>query len=275
MKRQSLVAREYKVMLRSNRFRGNAQKAATSASAMFADFARSADRVALGTEGELKGDNRQRVITFWDTKQHHLNGAAYIFRQRDNLPTGEREVTLKFRHRDRNVAQDRDMNATDGDRAKTKFEEDIKKPFVSLYSFSTTLEIEQGRTFRRLRDIERVFPGIRERIRQLDPDEEVVTVNDFAARELVLKGASVKLGRTPEVRAECALILWYRNDRDPEQPVAVEFSYRYGDKDENYGGTMAGRAFDVFKVAQHELRDWIEPSDLTKTALVYGKQSED
>jgi hypothetical protein len=270
MKRQNVESREYKIMLRSTRFKGDAGALADRANDFFGELAHLAAPLTPGTEGRFEDDGKRRRVTFWDTGKQHLNEAGYICRHRENLENGSREVTLKFRHYDRHVSQDRNMTAR-GERAKTKFEEDIKKPFVSLYSFSTTVPVEDERPFRRLEDVARLFPGIEAGIRRHDRNERVAMVNDFTARELVLEGAKIKLAKMPKVHAGCALIVWYRGDRDSSQPVAVEFSFRYGDKDERYGGEPAARAFAVFAALQRDLDHWLSKTTLTKTALVYGK----
>jgi len=213
---------------------------------------------------------KQRRIRFWDTESQHLNKLGYICRQREKLTNAEREITLKFRHRDRHVSQDRDMGAVGGVQAKTKFEEDIKKPFISLYSFSTTADVEDEQPFRRLGDVGSLFPDLRDRIGAADSDRAMVAVNDFVVRELVLEKAFLALDRAPTADAECAIVVWYRIGGDAEQPVAVEFSYRYGNKEEEYAGAMAARASDAFTALQG-LSHWLDPSDLTKTELVYGK----
>jgi len=271
MPRQNVVSREYKVMLRTDRFTGGAGRLLARANEFFAQFAAAAAPITVGTHGEFEAGGKQRRIRFWDTTSQHLNALGYICRQREKLTDEEREITLKFRHRDRHVSQDRDMGAARGVPAKTKFEEDIKKPFVSLYSFSTTAEVEDERPFPRLGDVGSLFPDLRDRIRADDADRAMVAVNDVVVRELVFEGPVISLDRAPKSDAECALIVWYRIDSDPERPVAVEFSYRYGDRNEEYGGAMAARAFDAFTVLQRNLDQWVNPTDLTKTALVYGK----
>jgi hypothetical protein len=269
MKRQKVESREYKIMLRNARFQG-ARELADRANDLFAELAAVVAPLAVATEGRFEDDGKRRRVTFWDTTRQHLNEAGYICRQRENPESGDREVTLKFRHYDRHVSEDRDMSVARGQRAKTKFEEDIKKPFVSLYSFSTTVPVEEEQPFRRIRDLVKLFPGIEAGIRRGTSDERIVLVNDFTARELVLKGAKIKLARTPKARADCALIVWYRGELE-SSPVAVEFSFRYCDKDEQYGGEVAARAFDVFAALQHDLGHWLSKATLTKTALVYGK----
>ena len=271
MKRQDVQSREYKIMLRSSRFMGGAAQLAHRASDFFGDLTNALAPLPVATGGRFEDNGKRRQITFWDTARQHLNEAGYICRQRENLDAGDREVTLKFRHSDRHVSQDRDMSAARVERAKTKFEEDIKKPFVSLYSFSTTVPAVGKRPFRRLGDVARLFPGLEADMRRRDRDEEVVLVNDFTARELVLQGAKIKLSKKPKVHADCALIVWYRGEREASQPVAVEFSFRYGDDDEQYSGELAAQAFASFAAMQRDLKQWLSSTSLTKTALVYGK----
>ena len=270
MERQPVVSREYKVMLRPGRFEGDEKKLLGTTGLVWNDFSKLTAGVALGTKGDLAAIATRRIVTFLDTAKRHLNAANYIFRERRNLESAEREVTLKLRHPDRHFAQARDMRAKGGKRARTKFEEDIKAPFLSLYSFSTTIAIGQDKTFDTLKDVARLFPDIGQRIDGFNDDRALIVVNGFAARELVVGGASVQLGKTPSVDAECALIVWYDDKGRLDVPIAVELSYRYADKGERYGGTMARRAFDLFELLPEKLEKWVAPRSRTKTALVYG-----
>ena len=271
MKPQPVVSREYKAMLRRNLFRGGEKALLKAAGGTWRDFSTSIAGVALGTKGNLSKIKSPRLITFFDTPKHDLNTRHYIFRERRDTGTGEREVTLKFRHPDRNVAQDRDMKArAGGERSRTKFEEDIKGPFSSLYSFSTTVTIGDDRTFDTLKDVARLFPDLRDRLGKLDGDRPLVAVNGFTAREVVIAGGKLDVGKISKGDAESALIVWYDHKRGAERPVAVEFSYRYGDDDGRYEGSTARRAFEVFDVLQKRLETWVNPRSRTKTAFVYS-----
>ena len=146
----------------------------------------------------------------------------------------------------------------------------MKAPFVSLYSFSTTLPVDPATAFRTLGNATRLFPDLRRRIDGVRDGDPLTVVNGFTAEERVIVGASLRIGRSPTVEAECALIVWQDHDRRRAKPVAVELSYRYGDKRERYGGVTARRAFDVFRTLQTRLDEWIEPHPVTKTALVYA-----
>ena len=270
MGRQQVVSREYKVMLRPERFAGDEGTLLGAADAVWRDFSRSIADIVVDTDGTLQHIKTRRLITFLDTAEQHLNRDAYVFRDRRDATTGEREVTLKFRHPDRYVAQGRTMDASEPGDARTKFEEDIKAPFVSLYSFSTTVRLGGVRAFDRLKDVARLFPDLAGTGSGFPEDEALAAVGGFTARELVLTGASLQLGKSPKVDAECALVIWYDHDRQQDSPVAVELSYRYGDKDEDYGGGTTRRAFDAFGALQTKLRKWVSRNARTKTAFVYG-----
>jgi len=161
------------------------------------------------------------------------------------------------------------MRATSAPDAKTKFEEDIKAPFVSLYSFSTTVPVDDKTAFKKVRDVTRLFPDLADKIDGGSAEEAILAVNDFTASEVVLDGAHVQMGKTPKVDAEWALIVWYDKRGDAKKPVAVELSYRYGDTSEEYRGGLTRRAFDVFNVIQSELTRWVDPKPRTKTAFVF------
>ena len=226
--------------------------------------------MVLGTSGRLDRVETRRLIRFHDTRRRHLNQAGYVYRERRVAASGDCEATLKFRHPDRYVAEHRDMGATPPRDARTKFEEDVKAPFVSLFSFSTTVPVDPAKAFRALRDVTRLFPDVPQRIGKVRDDEALAAVNGFTAHERVLVGASLRIGKTPRVKAECALIVWHDHDRRTAAPVAVELSFRYGDKKERYGGVMAGRAFAVFQRIQARLGAWVDPRPVTKTAFVYA-----
>jgi hypothetical protein len=267
---QKVISREYKVMLRPQRFAGDEKALQRTAKAFWRDFARALDGGAVPAEGELGEVKAQRLIRFLDTPGRRLNAGNYIFRERCALTGGDREMTLKFRHPDRHIAAARDMAPDSSAKARTKFEEDIKAPFVSLYSFSTTLPVKDRKTFTALADVARVFEDVPGRLAGFEPGEALEVVNGFTARELVLGGGAMRQSRKRKTVAECGLIVWYDNDRGEDKPCAVEFSYRYGDKRERYPGGLTQRAYEAFSILQTSLGAWVEPKPRTKTAFVYG-----
>src|SRR5262245_40347649 len=203
MAQRPVSSREYKAMLRRALFEGADPALLETAARWWRDFSSVIGGVALDTDGGLSTIRSRRRISFYDTAKQDLNANHYIFRERRDLDGDTREVTLKFRHPDRYVAQGRTMAAEHAaSRANTKFEEDIEAPFVSVYSFSTTVEVDERVTFETLKDVARVFPDL---AKHLDPrctDRPLVRVNDFTAQELVIVGARFQVGKTPKIDAE-------------------------------------------------------------------------
>src|SRR6185295_7286681 len=185
---------------------------------------------------------------------------------------GRPEVTLKFRHPDRYVADARQMKSPHM-RAIMKFEEDIKTPFVSLYGFSTRGRVGKKNVPTTLDAVSALFPDLAKRLGDVDGRLALNSVNGFTARELVITGPMLVLSAKSGVDAECALIVWYDQNGATQDPIAVEFSYRYGNTGGRYGGKVAKRAFDIFATLQTELLEWVDSDSRTKTALVFLKRS--
>jgi hypothetical protein len=271
--RQNVVSREYKVMLRPARFTGDRDDLLEHAASLWKDLSRLIRDVAISTAGSLSEVKPPRLISFFDTRDHELNEAGYIFRERLELEGGKREITLKFRHADRFLSQARDMRSSGVAKSKTKFEEDIKAaakaPFVSLYSFSTTIGVDADSKWPAVRDVVRVFPDVGKRLEGVDPAAALKRVNNFTARELVLRGATARIGKTPDVDAEWALIVWYKDKGPKGKPATAELSYRYGDDNEAYEGGLTRRACDIFSLLQSGFKRWVDPNPRTKTAFVF------
>ena len=268
MERQKVVSREYKIMLRADRFTGGGPAVRRTAGAFWRDLRRGVHDLIALSDSNLHRVESRRLIAFLDTPDRLLNGASYIFRERRDLESGAREVTLKFRHPDRHVAAGRVMTPAGGRRRRTKFEEDIKPPFTSLYSFSTTVQVGPKAAFDRLEDVARLFPDLATRLGRRAMGAPLEVVRGFTAREVVLGGGALRLTRKPKTEAECGLIVWYDEAGAPRRPCAVEFSFRYGNKKEAYDPTVSRLAFDAFQRLQ--ALAWIDPEPRTKTAFVFG-----
>lgn len=163
------------------------------------------------------------------------------------------------------------MAARRGNGGKAKFEEDIKPPFQTLYSFSTNVKISVNKKLNRMNDPARLYPGLAKRLDQYDKGEGIRPVGNLTAKEIVVTGAAFQVGESPKVEAECALIVWYQDVSDTLIPVVVEFSFRCGDGSGNYSGDCAKRAYDAFLMLQSkELSNWVDVASRTKTAYVYS-----
>ena len=268
-RRTDVTSREYKVMLTPSAFDGDDAAMRAVVDRFGSDVAAALEPLEIPTAGSFDTVKARRLIRFFDTDEHSLNSDKYIVREREDVDTGEREVTLKFRHPDRYVAADRSMAAADADAdARTKFEEDVKPPFVSVFSFSTTQPLASGHVLEQLSDVANLFPGLADELDEI-PEVPLVLVSDFVAREVVLEGAELLLGKR-DIAAECAIVAWYDEGEQDTTPVVVEFSFKYGDDQEDYRGSVARDAYEVLGVLQDGLAGWVDPNPRTKTTFVYG-----
>ena len=266
---QNVVSREYKVMLRKEKFVGSQDDLLKQAGKFWNAFKDSIKDIVFDTDGSLDKVDKERSIRFYDTADLRLRKNNYIFRERVDLRKNKREVTLKFRHPDRYISQDRNMNAADVDKGEPKFEEDIKLPFIKLYSFSTKQQIPDNKSLNKLNDPGELYPDLKQQLKSYQGSEPIEVVGDFTAREIVIEGADFQIGKKPKVEAECALIAWYNEAGKKDRPVVVEFSFKYKNEKEKYDGEVAQRAYDVFVALKDKLAEWIDSEGPTKTACVY------
>ena len=269
--KQDTKSREYKVMLKSELFSGLEARLLEQANDFWSEFKETIRDIVLDTDGTLNKIETPRLVRFYDSASHRLQQNDYIFRERIDLNSDQREITLKFRHPDRYISQDRDMAAVNFETGKTKFEEDIKLPFVTLYSFSTKQPISDSKLLNKMKDPGELYPDLKKRLKSYQEDELINIVRRFTAKEVVITGANLKIGENPKVEAECALIVWYKESGERDKPVVVEFSFKYERKGESFDGETAQKAYDVFGRLKDQLTGWVDPEGLTKTAYVYTK----
>ena len=267
--KQKVISREYKVMLNQDCFVSSQLNLIELSGEFWQDFKDAIKDIVIDTDGSLNHIKKRRNVRFYDSTDHHLRGNNYVFRERVALDTGKREVTLKYRHPDRYISQDRDMTAAVIENGKTKFEEDIKLPFKKLYSFSTKQPISDDKNINKLKDIGKLYPGLKKGLKSYQKDVPIDLVGGFTARELVITGADFQIRKNPKVEAECALIAWYDDSCGEDTPILVEFSFKYENEREEYDGEAAQRAYDVFARLNNTLGKWVDSEELTKTSYVY------
>ena len=112
--------------------------------------------------------------------------------------------------------------------ATVKFEEDIKPPFASLYGFSTRGRVGRKNVPDTLDAVSALFPDLPKRLGKIDGGRKLRAVNGFTARETRRDRSAAEDRHKPRVDIECALIVWYNQKGHDNAPVAVEFSFRYG-----------------------------------------------
>ena len=115
--------------------------------------------MALGAAGDLSHIKTKRLITFHDTPKRRLNDARYIFRERRAENGSSREITLKFRHPDRFLAQAREMQARASD-AKRNSKRTLRLPSYHCIASRPGRDYYQFGLQVKLRDVSRLFPDL-------------------------------------------------------------------------------------------------------------------
>ena len=165
-KRPCIDSREYKVMLDATRFIGDTEDLSMSCSQFWKACSRQLDELGLKVKGDLDKRRTPRLIRFFDTQVGSLRQQGYVFRERVTSKSGKREVTMKFRHPDRYVANERHIQPRKGN--SIKFEQDLKPLFpdrqvalYSLYSYSASQLIGRNKNLNRLDDPLDLYSGLK------------------------------------------------------------------------------------------------------------------
>lgn len=265
---QIVGSREYKIMLRTSKFRGDEPKLQATAGALWGDLASIIVPHAVSVSGTEDVEHRRRQVRFLDTEDNWLRSHGYVVRERVDLELDERQVTLKFRHPDRYISQGKDMLPAEGFKSDLKFEEDIKPEFLKLYSFSSNTFVPPDTKLATLADVKAIYPGLPRAVDEFPETAKLRVVGGFTAYERIMKGTSFQIRKDPEVLAVCCLTLWYPGKSD-DKPLIAEFSFTYEDPEEAYTAKMAQRAYGAYMAIQSGLGDWAGDKSTTKTAYVY------
>ena len=135
-----VTSREYKVIVDGSLF-ADVEVGLSDILDDLGDLGRS-----VGVEVSGKFDDKdpnERSILFLDTPDYTLHENGLLLRQRVKRKSGKTEYTLKCRTEDRYIAEGKDLSSVAGLKPDSKFEEDIGVPFVSRFSHSTTVELDE------------------------------------------------------------------------------------------------------------------------------------
>ncbi len=268
MNREKVISREYKLGLKKKNFSGDESKLLENAERFWTSFTNIS---LLECSGSLKKIDAKREIRFYDTDDLTLFHNDYIFRERKEGNNGKKEITLKFRHRDRYTSEDRYMLPGKIGKGKRKFEEDIKAEFQTLFSHSSSQSCNQEQKFELLKDISKFYPGIEKDLHHFDKGEKLKLVNDKEIKEFVITGGNILLDKKSEIKAECALIVWFDIKKIYSDPLIVEFSFRYGSKKAKYDSKVSKKVYDLFLNIQKQMQEFLDQSSNTKTGLLYNR----
>jgi len=231
-------SREYKILLDTTSFSGNAATRATKVSNYWTALKNliENDSIERDTSGSLSLE-KSRTVIFYDVENScDLFNAGYIFRSG----------------------------------WESKFEEDLAAPFSSKYSYSTKQGISQSKNLNKVDDPVGLFPGLDDE--NLDETLTIVKVGNLTVNEYVYKNASVDLGA---LDGEFSLTLWYNETVSTTQPIVAEISFKYEDTNEGFSNNVVTRSKSLFSAMQEDstLASWNAQNSLTKTATVYQYDS--
>lgn len=289
-----LMAREYKLLLNPARFQGETSRKA--ANGFWRDQVKPViERRLDRRDGDLDRADREfgaaeeRIVRFWDTEDCTLSMADLSLRERVTVEDEDgaarsAELTLKLRMPDFFVVASTRL-AGSGDKAATKFEEDIapleidipnagpsavllpaRRSIRSRYSLSTRQTADWDRASHSLGDLQSRFPSLGDVItRSNQPfDPHAVLVAGPIIREFVFKGARVRLGET--ITGAFSLTLWFFGAHNTRPDVA-EISFKCAIENGTMPGRAARRALALFIGLQTDLEAWVETRHSSKTSL--------
>ncbi len=275
-----VTSREYKVMLKPGMFAVKRQNVVDRCNDFWSDFSKSISDSVVKVSGKFDEIKHERRISFLDTPDKLLRKNSYVFRIRreNDSQADESEVTLKFRSPDRYISQDRDLAGVKKRTNKLKFEEDIKSlgevsPFYTLYSYSSKQDKVPLVKLKKLKDITKIYPFLKDKLWLDNRSSKLETVGEFQAAETVIAGPKFRIAENPKIDCEYACILWREPDTDEEQPLVAEFSFRYGSRHGIYSQAEAIRAYRAFVSLTRNLSGWVAGESPTKTAYAYMQLS--
>jgi hypothetical protein len=262
--------REYKVLLQPNQF---------SDPSRFEEYwhalCRIAETCGVGAATNKNAFHRLiREVLFYDTNRFDLYKNAFILRKRtfyvNGWPAPDHELTVKFRHPDRDAANAVDVTPHLVGHGDIKFKEEILPlknelgGMRSLYSHNCVLTSPNIMLNQGLEDITRIFPAMNGI--DVAPKTRIELVNNVAVEELQVDAGAFDFGHGYEAKATIAL---WRN-RASEISLVGEFAYqaKFRNYDDIHRKAM-GCSEDFFRAVQTQASAWVLIGT-TKTAVIYG-----
>jgi hypothetical protein len=262
--------REYKILLKPEQF---------DAPSRFEDYWNALGKVAKACGVGVRMNKNPfhrfvRHILFHDTSHFDLYRSAFILRKRayyeDGWPARDHELTVKYRHPDREKCTAIDMTPNLAGRADIKFKEEILPlktalgGMRSLYSHNCVLTSPNIVLNQGLEDIVRVFPVMK--VIDTRPEARLLVVNHAALDELLVQPGGFDFGH--EFEAKATIALW--RNRESETNIVGEFAFqaKFDHLDAIHNKAKA-RSEEFFREAQVQAPEWVALGT-TKTAVVYG-----
>ncbi|MBV8772590.1 MAG: hypothetical protein JO166_09730 [Deltaproteobacteria bacterium] len=262
--------REYKMLLRSEHFIKPAHFH------KFWKITRHTAR-AIGVEIAKIGkpmETHLREVLFFDTPKLRLYNHGFILRRRmfykRGLPQSDHELTLKFRHPDRQIAAAVDVRPLLPCTHTIKFKEEVlmehgkASGMRSIYSHGCELDTPNIILTQSFESITQVFPALLQT--GAKAKTRLSIVNGVAIEEVLVNCGEINFGG--KVTAKATLAIW--RNRMTQEHLVGEYSYqiKFPDPEEFHGKPRElSEAF--FVKLQEDAQEWLHPGT-TKTAMVYG-----
>lgn len=285
-----LTSREYKFMLRSERF-DDLEKGVDQLWGTVVDLLNQITRGKdLSIKHQWKGTwdrSEWRKTHYCDVVGHLLKSNNFIFRVREegeDDKTKEYKLTLKFRSPDRFLSASKDMKAKrksykklkDTDK-KSKFEEDIVPDtsrgglsFKSKFSSSTSLEgKKKAPSIDTIEQLEKIYPVLKDL--NLPKEMELHRVNDFTAHEVAIKLGTVDLEEDALIKSSVSL--WYLDQDRVNEPLVAELSFDFDLLDDDDKPEIPIRTIETANQLFLTLlrqQQWFDPAKETKTGYAYN-----
>lgn len=281
------VQREYKLMLHPTPFYTGCRHA--NLERYWRDCLNPAVERTPGADwgGRSFQRDQDRDIRFYDQlggRTALLRGAGYVLRERVKLREEprpqDRQVTLKYRHRDYGRVALKDLSGLAANKPKTKIEADIgvrhdgcgrPRPLRCRYAHSTNQDLDEALALDRLSQPMALFPGLSKGLQEerqpADPGARLDLVSGLEVRERLFEGPEARLAGA---KVGFSLALWFDRRADPEltAPLLAELSYKLTPKDLEKGVSAIDAAERLFTNLQDP--EFFNPASMTKTAFVYA-----
>jgi hypothetical protein len=266
----SVTYREYKMLLRSDHF------IKPEHFHKFWEITRRTAK-AVGVEIGKIGkpmETHLREVLFFDTPKFRLYNHGFILRRRmfykKGLPQSNHELTLKFRHPDRNAAAAIDVRPLLPCTHLIKFKEEVLAErekgggMRTIYSHGCVLDTPNVILTQSFESITQVFPAL------LQTGAKAKTllgiVNGIAIEEILVNLGEIDFGG--KVTAKATLAIW--RNRMTQEHLVGEYSNQIKFPDlGGFHGKPRELSEAFFLKLQEDAQEWLH-AGTTKTAMVYG-----
>jgi hypothetical protein len=254
----AVTSREYKLMLNTVRFKNR-----ENGSKVFVELINFLIKKEKGTILEKQNKEEKRQTFYLDTPEWALRQHGFSLRSREESePSNDFQINLKYRNSDRYISAGHDVSSPEG--GKIKFEEDILPPFVSRFSHSNSISVNELPELKTMKQVAGLFPGLKKL--NIEKNTPVKIAHDFKALELVRKVCKFQCGNKDMIKA--SLSFWYLTE-DSDWPLVSEFSFDYDADDtgkdelEQYPFEAVNGSNRLFRALQNQT-GWVDFNTSTK-----------